>query len=290
MSNSSNSSTIVPCEDGNTDPSASSHDGSKEEKTKQPPPKAIWMITINVKDWNSSNSSSLDQWIKLHCKQSVYQVEKGDSGNLHVQLTMTLKKKNRLTWLKRHFCHIAHCEEVRNEEASFNYCCKSDTRIQEPRYYPEPINAVAVEDELKYLEPFAWQKEILEIITQKPHPRKIFWYWERTGAVGKTTLVRHILLNHNAVLLDGNKRDMAYAWTGQPIVIFDFERTREGRVPYGGLEKIKDGLIFSSKYESKPKIYNRPHVICFANWPPISETISEDQWVITELNSSSERT
>lgn len=87
-------------------------------------------------------------------------------------------------------------------------------------------------------------KEILEIITEKPDSRKIFWYWERTGAVGKTTLVRHILLNHNAVLLDGNKRDMAYAWTGQPIVIFDFERTREGRVPYGGLEKIKDGLIF----------------------------------------------
>lgn len=91
--NSSHSSTIELCEDGNTDPSVSS---SHTTKKKQPPPKAIWMITINVKDWNSSNSSSLDNWVRQNCKQSVYQVEKGESGNLHVQLTMTLKRKTAL--------------------------------------------------------------------------------------------------------------------------------------------------------------------------------------------------
>lgn len=279
--NSSNSSTLAPQDEGNTDPKRAS---SCVKKTKQPSGKTQWIVTINVKDWNSSNSSSLTQWIENHCTEAVWQVEKGESGNLHVQLTMVLKKKNRLTWLKRHFCQIAHLEEVVALEKAFDYCSKKETRILEPRYFPKPINAVAVEDELKYLEPYAWQKEILEIITTKPDKRKIYWYWDTSGCSGKTTLVRHILLNYDAILLDGAKRDMAFAWNGEPIVLCNFSRAREGKISYDGLESIKDGIVFSAKYESKQKVFNRPHLICFANWTPAVESMSSDRWIIKDIS------
>ena len=37
---------------------------------------------------------------------------------------------------------------------------------------------------------------------------------------------------------------------------------------YEALESLKNGAMFSPKYESKSKVYDMPHVIVFANWQP----------------------
>lgn len=284
MENSSNSSTIVPAEIGNTETSFQS---PPTEKKKQPAPKATWLITINVKSWNSSNSSKLKLWISTHCSTAIWQIERGDSGNLHIQLTMTLRKKNRLTWLKNHFCKMAHCETVNNHEAAYNYTQKNDTREEGPYYYPEQICTDEIDDIIKTQGPLPWQKEILDMIKEKPHPRKIFWFYERKGAVGKTELARHIILNNpDALYVSGAKKDIIHAWKGQRILIFNFSRTNEGCVSYDAMESLKDGIVFSGKYDSCMKVYNRPHVICFANWKPDTSAISKDKWVVKELNDS----
>jgi len=67
------------------------------------------------------------------------------------------------------------------------------------------------------------------------------------------------------------------------VVIIDIPRTSESFVSYGGIEKIKDGCFFSGKYESGMVLYDNPHVICFANFPPVSETMSADRWHIVKI-------
>jgi hypothetical protein len=44
-------------------------------------------------------------------------------------------------------------------------------------------------------------------------------------------------------------------------IIYDVPRTAENFVNYGVLEQVKNGLFFSSKYESEMAVFNPPHVI-----------------------------
>ena len=66
------------------------------------------------------------------------------------------------------------------------------------------------------------------------------------------------------------------------VCIFNFPRTSEGAV-YNAIEQLKDGLVFSSKYEGGVKMFNPPHVIIFANWLPDVKTLSEDRWNIVNI-------
>ena len=43
-------------------------------------------------------------------------------------------------------------------------------------------------------------------------------------------------------------------------------------------------MICNTKYETGVKIFNSPHIICFANFPPDNlEQLSADRWIITNL-------
>jgi len=75
-------------------------------------------------------------------------------------------------------------------------------------------------------------------------------------------------IKHKATVLNnGAFNDIAMALPNDPkIVIFNFSRGLEERVNYNAIEAVKDGLIFSGKYESKTKIFNSPHVVIFCNF------------------------
>lgn len=67
------------------------------------------------------------------------------------------------------------------------------------------------------------------------------------------------------------------------VIIIDVPRTNENYVCYGTMEKIKDGLMYSGKYEGGVIELLPVHLIVFANFEPNTATMSEDRWNIQKI-------
>lgn len=116
--------------------------------------------------------------------------------------------------------------------------------------------------------PRPWQKDLIDMLSLPVHPRKIYWYWEASGNVGKSYLASYLALNMNAlVVTSGKTSDIAHAYDGQSIVVWDLSRFQLEHVNFGPMEDMKNGRIFSPKYDSTVKYFDIPHVVIFANWP-----------------------
>jgi len=116
-----------------------------------------------------------------------------------------------------------------------------------------------------------WQEALRKILTGKPHSRHIYWVEDGLGNSGKSRLSTFLCREMNAVELDGRMQDAAFTYTGQPIVIFDLARAVEPSTLkdlYVVAEKLKNGQIYSSKYQSQLKVFKVPHVVFFSNSPP----------------------
>ena len=128
-----------------------------------------------------------------------------------------------------------------------------------------------------------WQTKLLLKLTKFPDQRTIMWYWENMGNVGKSFLATYLATVGAFVTQNAKTSDIAHAYQGQDTVVFDYSRTMEERVNYDVLESVKNGRVFSPKYDSKVKLYNIPHVVVFANFPPEETKMSADRWDIVAL-------
>jgi hypothetical protein len=116
-----------------------------------------------------------------------------------------------------------------------------------------------------------WQEAIVTLCKGKAHSRHIYWVEDPRGAAGKSRLTTYMVREMNAIELDGRISDAAYAYTGQPIVLFDLARATDVaslKDLYAVGEKLKNGQINSTKYMSRMKVFTVPHVIYFSNSPP----------------------
>lgn len=130
-----------------------------------------------------------------------------------------------------------------------------------------------------------WQETLLAELDGEPDPRKIIWYYDQSGAAGKSTLVRHLCSTGKAQLLEGKVADMAFAYDDSRIVFFDVSRTQSEHMDhlYSFAEKLKNGLIFSAKYESRLKYFKVPHVIFMSNSLPDYGKWSSDRYDVRTL-------
>lgn len=185
-----------------------------------------------------------------------------------------------------------HLQGARNWKNVKNYSSKNNTR--KPGTKPITDGPPAVKDPLEGRELYPFQKEVLEILSKPADDRTVHWFWESEGCTGKTSLVKSICINNpgNCIFLNGKAADMkcAIAKTMEDgpapkIVLLGLPRTAEDYTGslYQGLEEIKDGLFFSGKYESKMVMFDSPHVMVFANWPPCESKLSADRWKIVEI-------
>lgn len=132
----------------------------------------------------------------------------------------------------------------------------------------------------KYGSFLPWQSELMELIKAPAPDRTIVWYCDIVGGHGKTDMAQHLVSVCGWLrLTNGKTADIALAWNGQNVV-FDFSRSQAEHINYGVIEDIKNGAVFSGKYQSVSKMFARPWVIVFANSEPDQTKMSADRWDI----------
>lgn len=222
-----------------------------------------WFMTWNSfpENWKEILTQDTDGWVG--------QVEEGAAGNRHVQATMKYKNPRTFETMKRKFPG-AHLEITKNVHAAEAYCTKEETRIDDgPTDYFRA----------RHIVPKRWQANMLDVVSNDPDDRAIHWIWSTAGGVGKSVFVRHLVLAHKALVVSGVSNDVKYACAefGSPkLIVFDLPRG--ACVDYRVLEEVKNGVFFSGKYESKAVVFDYPHIIVFANFPPNTNALSGDRW------------
>lgn len=129
------------------------------------------------------------------------------------------------------------------------------------------------------------------MVDKEPCDRLIHWFWEPKGCKGKTQLCKHLVVKHDALLIDGAKQDMFYQVSNckeHPELILMNLPNQSCMPDIKAIEAIKDGLFASPKYESKMFIMNSPHIFIFANFEPYfpedDDYDYKKRWVIANLD------
>jgi len=262
----------------------SSSDSSVEEgntitssKT-QVSPSIRWIMVLN--NYKEEEIISISSICSKYCKYATIEKEIGDNGTPHLQGYFELKTKARPSSLFN--IPRIHFEKAKgSREQNDNYCSK-DNNIIVSIGRPKPIKLIT--------NLYPWQLEILEIMKTEPDDRTVHWYWERPGHMGKSQFVKYCIVKHKVLMCNGGKHsDIMNLVFNQDMdetncVMFDIPRPHEGNVSYSALECIKNGMVCNTKYETGVKIFNSPHIFCFANFPPDNmDKLSADRWKITHL-------
>lgn len=245
------------------------------------PKTALYKYDFVVNNYTASELSNVCQVCQDICVKFIVAEEVGEQGTPHLQGYLHLKKKQRYTGLAKlpGFAR-ASFRACRNEQALIDYCRK-DGKYTEGGF-PKPIKII---QELR-----PWQKNVEDIFLTEPDDRKINWYWEETGNIGKSALVKYMVVKHGCLFCDGGKKaDLINLVFNADMdkcraIIWDIPRCAEGKISYSTLESIKNGLICNTKYETGVKVFNSPHIFVFANFPPDDESqLSQDRWLITKI-------
>lgn len=132
-----------------------------------------------------------------------------------------------------------------------------------------------------------WQQDLLKKLTEEPDDRTIQFIVDSTGNNGKSWFA-HWYASNNAncqVMCPGKRADMAYILrTDIRVLILDAPRSKQGEfIQYDFLEDVKNGYVFSPKYESSTKSLGNVHLVVLMNEPPDLTKLSFDRFDITYL-------
>lgn len=246
------------------------------------PKSACYKYDFVVNNYTADELKKVCQVCQEICVKWIVAEEVGEQGTPHLQGYLHLMKKERYTGLAKYpgFAR-ASFRACRNEAALIDYCRK-DGKYTEGGF-PKPIKII---QELR-----PWQAKIEEIFLSEPDDRKIYWFWEPEGGVGKSAFVKYMVVKHKCLFCDGGKKqDLINLVFNQDMdicraVIWDLPRCAEGNISYATLESVKNGLVCNTKYETGVKAFNPPHIFVFANFiPDAPEKLSKDRWLIEKID------
>jgi len=253
---------------------------SNSSRPKQISPSKKWCFTLN--NYTEDDISSIKS-IVPKCNVIIVGKEVGEQGTPHLQGYIEFIFKIRPLSLKLN--KGIHWEKTKGtKEQNIEYCSK-DGDVIISKGLPKPIKIIT--------DLYDWQKKIVELYHTEIDDRKIFWFYDEKGNIGKSAFIKYMIVKHKVLFCSGGKysdimnlifnNDMDIC----DCIMFDIPRANEGHISYASLESIKNGMICNTKYETGTKVFNSPHLFVFSNFPPDDlNMLSEDRWVIQNLTSS----
>lgn len=250
-----------------------------------------WVFTIN--NYSIEELEELKEYFLSDTKtQFVLGEEVGKNETPHIQGCVKFKNARTFEQMKK-LIKRAHIEVCKNYNASAKYC-KKDNK------FTENLKIESAEDQYnefvkKRFENVVWkdwQQTVLCLLETKPDYRKVYWFWSSKGGVGKSMIAQYIDWKYDAIIANGKQADILHQYATfmekknmQPTVaIIDIPRSHKEYVCYSTMEKIKDGLVYSGKYEGSKLRLIPHHLIIFANFEPDYEKMSEDRWNVTNVD------
>lgn len=129
-----------------------------------------------------------------------------------------------------------------------------------------------------------WQQGLNTILNGEPDDRTIHFVVDPVGNSGKTWFAHYYDQLHDRVqvIQPGRKADMSFVLDATIRTLFvDAPRSKQGEfIQYDFLEDIKNGYVFSSKYESRVKQLGKVHVCVMMNEMPDMTKLSNDRYNI----------
>lgn len=172
------------------------------------------------------------------------------------------------------------------------YCSKKETRVRGP--WSDGVRYLG-RDIISRLYPY--QSQICDKCQEAPNNRTINWLANRCGNSGKSSLVKYMIFNYDAVGLTystaANITNIVYKMECErhrSIYMFDLTRAKPKDYAsedlYACMEAIKNGCVMNSKYETGIKMFEPPHIWVFANMMPDFTQCSADRWRVWVLDKS----
>lgn len=246
-----------------------------------------WVLTWNnytVKDYEE-----LQKYCEDSCIDFILGKEVGKQGTPHIQGYLEFKHVRKFSALHKRFPKI-HFEKAKGTKSQNHKYCSKDNNFTKKLTFQEKLHQSILKEEYENITWKPWQNQVIEYCNSKPDSRKIFWVYDKLGNRGKSFLAKYIWLKFDCILADG-KKDNIFNQTKlflenekEPrIILLDVPRYNIEYINYGVLEQLKNGLIYSGKYEGGVCAFRYPHVIVFANIEPEYHKMSEDRWNIIEI-------
>ena len=173
------------------------------------------------------------------------------------------------------------------------YCSKSETRIGPYVSNVRTPICMDIEDDdiIPFDEIYPWGQDLIRMCDgclPDKKDRRIFWFWSELGKMTKTESARYLVHFHDAIVIQGGRKHvLAVGYKcPAPIYILLVPRSDEGFVSYASIELLKDSLYMSAfgTEATGPVNRKKPWVIVMANFPPNTKALSEDRWVVQNVD------
>lgn len=231
-----------------------------------------WDTTVKFEHVEKEN---LIEWLDMNADRWVIAKEEGKGGYLHWQIRMVFKEPVEMGYLQM-ILPTAHWTptQVRN----FEYIYKGGEFITS---WDEVLR--------KYLdiELWEWQCNAYNRFMLQ-NERQILCIVDKVGNKGKSWLSRHIVARHEARLLptSDDARNLVQYAMAEASTGYIIDVPRRGTLKKGfweGIEQIKGGHLYETRYAFSEKWIEPPRVMVITNKEPDTKDLSKDRWDIMRI-------
>lgn len=261
---------------------------SKHSKTQARNTRGVraWCFT-----WNNYTEEDIKYLIKLfENSKYLFGEEIGTEGTPHLQGMVRFPNAKPFERVRKLFKNN-HVSPTENWNASLNYCSKDGRTFSNIPGKGTRNNRLL--NKYNNVTWKNWQQDAINIVNEPRNDRIINWFHEPIGGVGKSFLCKYLYLKFDAIIADGKKDNVfnqVKNWLDNhnsqqdPIlIVLDIPRYNQEYINYGVLEALKNGMIYSGKYEGGVCVFEPPHVIVFSNELPDTSKMSADRWNIKNI-------